>query len=258
MEKAKLIEIFSGYAKNYDFDDPIIALKFNHGLSVANLSYDIAESLAMSEEEKMLSYLIGLVHEIGSFENWKKTKTYQDTLTTKQVLFDEKFIDKFSLQKNEKKIIEFVIDGIVQNNDAQIKKHTEKLKNGKSKEEKIIRHREILLDANILDLFGMMKRKSLPVVLAQITKETLSKTVFKTFKTENKASVEDVKSKLDEVIYFLSLFYDLKFNYSVQYALKIDFAYGIYDYFQSELSDREKERLSQIIEDFKQKYIVKE
>lgn len=253
MEKAKLIEVFSAYAKNYDFDDPIIALKYNHALAVANLSYEIAETLLMNENEKVLSYFIGLVHEIGSFENWKKTKTYQDTITTKQILFDDNIIEKFDVDKTDRKIVMLAINGLNQKNDEEINNYCKKFKESKKKFEEIIRYQNILLDANILDLFGMMKRKSLPVIHATNTKESLSKAIFKNFKDENKASVEDVQSKLDEVIYFLSLFYDLKFNYSIEQALKLNFADAIYDYYYVELNDKEKERITQIIKNLKQK-----
>ena len=253
MEKAKLIEVFSVYAKNFDFDDPIIALKYNHGLAVANLSYEIAESLLMSEQQKLLSYFIGLVHEIGSFENWKKTKTYQDTITTKQILFNDNLIEKFNIEKTDQKIVMLSINGLNEKNDEEINNYCKKFKESEKKIEEIIKYQNILLDANILDLFGMMKRKSLPVIHATNSKESLSKIIFKNFKDENKASVEDVQSKLDEVIYFLSLFYDLKFNYSIQYALKLDFAEAIYEYYYPELNDKERERLTHIIQNFKQK-----
>lgn len=253
MKKAKLIEVFSAYAKNYDFDDPMIALKYNHSLSVANLCYEIASSLMMSEEEKLLSYFIGLVHEIGSFENWKKTKTYQDVNTTKQILFNEKLITKFGADKSDEKIAMLTIDGLNKNNEDQIKNYCKKFKESEKKFEQIITHKNILKDANILDLFGMIKRKSLPVVHAKTTKQTLSKAILKQFKEEDKVNADNVQSKLDQVVYFLSLYFDLKYTHSILQAQKIDFAQAIYDYFAVELADKEKERMLQIIKTLKQK-----
>ena len=109
MEKTKLIEKFSAYARNYNFDDPIIALKFNHGLSVANLSYEIAKSLTLLEEECLFCFAFGLIHEIGSFENWVKTKTYQNNSLTKKILFIDKLIENFDIPKKYHKNIKFIL-----------------------------------------------------------------------------------------------------------------------------------------------------
>ena len=57
--------MFCKELKNFDFDDPIIALKYNHALAVANLSYEIAETLLMNKKKNFI--LLDF-----SFENWKK------------------------------------------------------------------------------------------------------------------------------------------------------------------------------------------
>ena len=48
---------------------------------VAEEARRIAKSLNLSEEEQDLAELIGLLHDIGRFEQWKWYGTYSDKLT---------------------------------------------------------------------------------------------------------------------------------------------------------------------------------
>ena len=69
LEKAK--QYFKQYISNYDVNEPRIALKIAHMYHVAEDSRLIAKSLDLPEDEQDLAQLIGLLHDIGRFDQWK-------------------------------------------------------------------------------------------------------------------------------------------------------------------------------------------
>ena len=71
-------QTFAAYVKNYDDTDPKIKLKIDHTYRVAVLCEQIARTLGLSEEEVDLSWLTGMLHDVGRFEQLKKYQTFND------------------------------------------------------------------------------------------------------------------------------------------------------------------------------------
>ena len=94
LERAK--RYFKQYISNYDMNEPRIALKTAHMYHVAEDSRIIAKSLNLPEEEQDLAELIGLLHDIGRFDQWKFYETYSDKMSidhgqkSVEVLFADK------------------------------------------------------------------------------------------------------------------------------------------------------------------------
>ena len=76
MEEA--IQEFKNYTSNYLEYGEMITLKINHTLRVVDLCEKIAKSLNMSDEEIFISKIIGLLHDIGRFEQWKRYHNFKD------------------------------------------------------------------------------------------------------------------------------------------------------------------------------------
>lgn len=74
--KAK--EEFLKYTSKFPKEDGPIQRKIYHSLRVVDASEKIAESLNLSVEEVELAKLIGLLHDIGRFEQRLKFKTFED------------------------------------------------------------------------------------------------------------------------------------------------------------------------------------
>ena len=70
IENAK--KVFREYIKNYDLNYGKIALKVAHILRVSSISKRIAIALNLNEEDINLAELIGLLHDIGRFEQIKQ------------------------------------------------------------------------------------------------------------------------------------------------------------------------------------------
>ena len=86
---------FLAYVDAYDATNPRIALKIEHSLRVADLCRKIAEQEHFSETDCDLAWLIGLLHDIGRFEQLRRWNTFSDAKSTShaalsvEVLFEE-------------------------------------------------------------------------------------------------------------------------------------------------------------------------
>ncbi len=99
IEKAK--QAFKEYVKNYDPEDKQVKLKIEHIERVSQLARNMAEKLKLDEEDIKLAELIGLLHDIGRFEQIRIYHTFIDKKSINhgelgaKVLFKEGLIRKF-------------------------------------------------------------------------------------------------------------------------------------------------------------------
>ena len=88
---------FDKYLDDYNREDDKIKLKIVHTYGVTACSRKIAQGLKLSEEDCQLAELIGLLHDIGRFEQLKRFDSFEpDTMDHAsfgvQILFEEGMI----------------------------------------------------------------------------------------------------------------------------------------------------------------------
>ncbi len=99
IQKAK--EIFLEYAKVFDQTDESIARKIGHSLRVMDISTKLAKNMKLDEEKVQLATLIGLLHDIGRFEQRKRFNTFRDSDSIDhadlgvEILLKDVFLRKF-------------------------------------------------------------------------------------------------------------------------------------------------------------------
>ena len=76
LDKAK--KEFEKYVKPYDIQNAKISRKIAHSYRVVEVSEQIAKSLNLTEEDIELAKLIGLLHDIGRFEQIRIYDTFSD------------------------------------------------------------------------------------------------------------------------------------------------------------------------------------
>ena len=87
---------FDQYVSSYDPDNPRIALKIAHTLRVAALCERIARAARLPAGDVELAWLVGLLHDIGRFEQVRRYDTFNDAVSVPhaalgaEVLFAEK------------------------------------------------------------------------------------------------------------------------------------------------------------------------
>lgn len=81
IDKLRAGQAFEHYVNRYNREAPMIRLKAEHTHRVSALCEEIAESLGLSEEETELAWLIGLLHDVGRFEQQKRYGTFNDAVS---------------------------------------------------------------------------------------------------------------------------------------------------------------------------------
>ena len=101
IDRCKVRQAFAAYTGHYDPEDPKIALKIRHTYRVADLSDRIAGSLDLDEADIDLAWLIGMLHDIGRFEQVRRFHTFIDADSVNHahlsadILFKDGLIDEF-------------------------------------------------------------------------------------------------------------------------------------------------------------------
>ncbi len=78
IDRKKIMDEFADYTNGYDISDEKIRLKVEHTYRVAGLCDRIARSLGMEENDINLAWVIGMLHDIGRFDQVKHYGTFSD------------------------------------------------------------------------------------------------------------------------------------------------------------------------------------
>jgi putative nucleotidyltransferase with HDIG domain len=112
IERARVIRAFDQYAGRYDLSDVKVKLKYEHTFRVAQNADRIAGSLFSSEADRDLAWLLGMLHDIGRFEQLRQYGTFQDknsvnhAALSADILFRENLITRFTDDRSEDRLIE--------------------------------------------------------------------------------------------------------------------------------------------------------
>ncbi len=114
LDRSRVADAFRDYVAAYDASDPKIKLKIDHTLRVASLCQKIAEAAGADTD---LSWLSGMLHDIGRFEQVRRYNTFVDSLSVDHamlgadLLFREGLLERFCTQMTarEREILEKAI-----------------------------------------------------------------------------------------------------------------------------------------------------
>lgn len=207
MHKAKLV--FKEYVSNYDASNLKISRKIEHTLRTADVARKIAEGMNLENSDIELASLIGLLHDLGRFEQIRIYDTYNDSISidhAKQsniVLFEEGYIRKF--------IDEDIYDDIIK---TAIWNHN-KASIEEGLDEKTLLHSKIIRDADKTDIFEVFRRETAgkglydydKIGMYQITNE-----VFDEMKQCRQIDRRILKNDLDWFVSNLSYIFDYNFK----------------------------------------------
>ncbi len=77
-EYETVYKAFDDYYEQYKNKSKDIILKYNHSHNVANYMEELADRLNLNDDDKYLAKTIGLLHDIGRFEQLNKHNSYDD------------------------------------------------------------------------------------------------------------------------------------------------------------------------------------
>lgn len=115
IDLVKAQKVFSDYTKKYNIANGRIRVKIAHTQRVVQNSKIIAEALGLDKEQIELAQLIGLLHDIGRFEQVKRYNTFSDRDSINhgklgvEILFKDGLIREFIEESNYDEIIKQAI-----------------------------------------------------------------------------------------------------------------------------------------------------
>lgn len=116
MNRTQIKQVFAEYTSKYNASDPKIKLKIDHTYRVAALAERIAKTVAGVSIDADLAWTMGMLHDIGRFEQVKRYGTFVDSESVDHaalgisILFDEGLLDSFGeFSEKERELIRISI-----------------------------------------------------------------------------------------------------------------------------------------------------
>ena len=228
---------FEKYIINYDLNNPDIARKVGHSYRVAKISKKIARSLNLSEEEIEVATLIGLLHDIGKFEQQTIYKTYDDISSIDHGKLGVEILEKKNYIRNYIKDDKY--DNIIK---ASVYNHN-KYEIEEGLDEKTLIFCKIIRDSDKLDIFYeaieiFWKKK------VRIT-DNITKKILKDFKDRKQILNQDKVTQLDGAISIISFIFDIYYKKSFKLIKENDYINKIINKFEIE-DDDVKEQFEEV------------
>ena len=102
---------YSKYVKdNYDLDNPLIKLKYDHSIRVASLMIYLANRLKLNSDDIILAFYIGLFHDLGRYREVVRSNTFNNLTFdhgaySNKILFNDGIIKNFDIKEEDYLVI---------------------------------------------------------------------------------------------------------------------------------------------------------
>lgn len=214
IDREKARSAFAEYVEHYNARDEKVRLKIEHTYRVADLCEVIALSLGLPEEEVDLAWLIGLLHDVGRFEQLRQYGTFNDAKSVDhakcgaEILFTQGKIRDY-LEKTEED--ELIRTAVAYHNEYRIPENLE---------ERTERFCHIIRDADKIDILKVNVEFPLEEIYNVSSRELrggqVSEEVLKSFEEEHAVLRALKKTAVDNVVGHISLVYELVYPVSIR------------------------------------------
>ena len=214
---------FKEYLKNFDVNNGMIKLKIIHTYKVLEFSEYIAKDLNLPKEDIELAKLIGLLHDIGRFEQAKKYNDYRDYKTVDHavlgidILFNQNLIRKFI---DTDKYDNIIYKAILNHNRLKIEDDLS---------EKELLHSKIIRDADKTDNFRVKQEETVENLLYmakdlnEIENCTITEKIYQDFLKSQLIINEDRVTPLDHWVSYFAFIFDFNFSSGLKYIAEKDY-----------------------------------
>lgn len=253
INRKNVINAFAEYVRNYDPLDGKIKLKIDHTYRVAGLCQRIAESLGLSEPDVDIAWLLGMLHDIGRFEQIRRFGTFSDAQSVDHaefgadLLFKEGLIRKFAegyyeeceLARSGNEEAEQIIKNNEHHNkdtgllEMAIRQHNKyRVKEGLTERQRMFC--DILRDADKVDIFKVNADIPMEIIYDVTTEElksgVISKEVLESFYKRETVLKSVRKSAVDHIVGHISLLFELVYKESYRQAKEQGYVYKLLDF----------------------------
>ena len=228
MDIIKAQEAFKNYVKNYNPEDEKVKIKIVHIQEVSRIAKKLAEDLKLSKEDIELAELIGLLHDIGRFEQIKQYHTFVDKDSINhgeygvKVLFEEGLIREFIKEDKYDKIIKLAI---LNHNRADIE-------TGLTEREEL--HAKIIRDADTTDIFYRLVIGDKKAIWesSDLSNDKISDEIFREFKEDKRINYKERKTSADILVSHFAYVYDFNFSQTLKIIKERNYVDQLYKRFK--------------------------
>ena len=205
-------DAFDKYVGTFDLDDKDIQLKYNHSYRVADLSKKYAKLLHFSDEEVLLAETIGLLHDIGRFEQIKNYNSYDDSNNMDHadygvfLLFEKGLIKDFWKNEKDYELIRFAIE------------NHNKLTIPIIDDERIMKFAKLIRDVDKLDIIYIYA--FLDDVKFNVSDESISKSVLDDIKSHRVVERINRNNVNNEIALSFAYAFDINYNVIIKEFIK--------------------------------------
>lgn len=231
IDRERALHTFREYVARYNAQDEKVRLKIEHTYRVADLCEIIAKSLQMSKEEADLAWLIGLLHDVGRFEQLKNYGTFNDAQSVDhaklgvEILFAQGRIRDYLVDDREDVLIE-----------AAVTLHNE-YRIPKDLDSRTQRFCHIIRDADKIDILRVNVEFPLEEIYNVTSRELrggqVTEEVLRSFEEEQAVLRTLKRTAVDNVVGHISLVYELVYPVSLELVCEQGYLAQLMD-FQSE------------------------
>lgn len=221
IDQKKAEEAFKEYVRDYDPSIGKIRLKIVHTFRVAELSASIANALELDEESISLAWLIGLLHDIGRFEQYRRYQDYRDFLTEDhaklgvEVLKKDRSIRRFI---EDDRYDEIIFHAVLNHNKYALREDIN---------ERTLLFSKIIRDADKTDIFRVKIEDPLKDIIPfsqfEMEHSLLSKEIIDAFYEEKCIHTGIRKTPADTWITTMAFIYDYNFIPSLEILKEKDY-----------------------------------
>ena len=207
MNVEKAIQEFIIYTNPYIKLSDNCRLKIDHTLRVVELCEEIAKSLNLSSEEVEVAKMIGLLHDIGRFEQWKRYETFVDSKSIDhadlgvEILTTNNYIRKYY---SDNKYDEIVLNAIAFHNKY-------KLPDDLNEKEELFS--KIIRDADKIDILYLYTTGDINV---DTENQKMTDKVYNDLIDKKEIKREDRINKADILSVSLGFIFDINFDKSFE------------------------------------------
>jgi HD superfamily phosphodiesterase len=238
INRQKALETFKNYVKGYDASDEKIRLKIEHTYRVCGLCNQIAVSAGFDENDVDIAWLMGLLHDVGRFEQLKRYGTFIDAESIDHAQFGADLLFKEGLVRDyiEDNRIDDLLEKAVRFHSAY------RIPDEFTEDEK--RFANLLRDADKIDILKVNVDFPLEEIYNVTTKElrncVVTKEVLEAFYDEHAVLRSLKKTPVDNVVGHISLVYELTYPISLKIVKEQGFLNKLMD-FKSDLDETNRQ-----------------
>lgn len=249
---------FKAFLDKYDDkSDASFKLKVVHTYHVADNARKIAQKLNLSKEDVELAELIGLLHDIGRFEELKITKEFNSAKFDhashgSKMLFENGMIREFVEDNQYDEIIKKAIEN-----------HS-KLAIDDDLECRTLLHSQIIRDADKLDNYRVKQEEKIEAIFPNRVRNkedmenaTISNKVYESILNKKCIDIHDRVTPLDYWACILAFTFDLNFDVTYRIVKENDYINALIDRFEyKDIETKQRmENIRKVINEFINKKI---